>query len=125
MPFICMLFEACNQLSISAAEAHKMTVMTLEDHSSKGWSHHQCHARRSDASVLPLPPHFHLQLPRLLPLLHLPLLRLPSSVSSSSVSSFSSVFELRTTRVFLYMRGLSSLSPIRHISVGALLCLLR
>jgi hypothetical protein len=35
-----MLFGACNQLSTSAAEAHKMTVTTLEDHSSKGWSHH-------------------------------------------------------------------------------------
>src|SRR5271163_4533643 len=55
-----MLFGACNQLSTSAAEAHKMTVMTLEDHSSKGWSHHQCHVRRirrkCPPTAFPFPP---------------------------------------------------------------------
>jgi hypothetical protein len=45
---------------IRSRRAHKMTVMTLEDHSSKSWSHHRCHARRIrrkyPPTAFPFPP---------------------------------------------------------------------
>jgi len=104
-----------------AAEAHKMTVTTLEDHSSKGWSHHQCHARRIRRKY---PPHC-------LPISTSSCLASSdSSVSPSPVFSFSSfsfVFELLDNQGLLIHAGslLSFACTIRHISVGALLCLQR
>src|SRR5437764_561159 len=112
MPFICMLFEACNQLSTSVAEAHKMTVMTLEDHSSKGLV----------PSPVPRPQNQTQVSSHCLPISTSSCLASSdSSDSPSSVSSFSSVFELG---LLVYAGSLLSFAcTIRHISVGALLCL--
>ena len=106
---------------IRSRRAHKMTVMTLEDHSSKSWSHHRCHARRIRRKY---PPHC-------LPISTSSCLASSdSSVFPSSVFSFSSfsfVFELLDNPGLLIHAGslLSFTYTIRHISVGALLCLQR
>src|SRR5271170_3683020 len=78
MPFVCMLFKACNQLSTSAAEAHKMAVMTLEDHSSKSRSHlmrpmipRHASATPAESDTIVLLHLYLLQLPQLLQLLQL------------------------------------------------------
>jgi hypothetical protein len=73
MPFVCMLFKVYNQLSTSAAEAHKMAVMTLEDHSSKNRSHlmrpmipRHASATPAESDIIVLLHLYLLQLPRLL-----------------------------------------------------------
>src|ERR1700733_5982329 len=100
MPFICMLFKACNQPSTSAVEAHNMTVMTLEDHSSKSWSHHQCHTSTIRRKCPPPP-----AAPPSLPSPYL--LCLSCGQPGSSYTCEASPY------------------TIRHINIGALLCLQR
>src|SRR5271170_3820016 len=118
MPFVCMLFKACNQLSTSAAEAHKMAMMTLEDHSSKSRSHLMRPMIPRHASATPAESdtivllHLYLlplQLPRLLQLLQL-----------------LCVFAVDNLGLLVHAGCLLSFAcTIRHISIGALLCLRR
>src|SRR5271154_1491927 len=115
MPFVCMLFKACNQLSTSAAEAHKMAVMTLEDHSSKSRSHLMRPMIPRHASATPAESdtivllHLYLlplQLPRLLQLL--------------------CVFAVDNLGLLVHAGcPLSFACTIRHIRIGGLLCLQR
>ena len=114
MPFVCMLFEACNQLSTSAAEAHKMAVMTLEDHSSKSRfhlmrpmipRHASATSAESDTIVLLRLYLLPLQLPRLLQILQL-----------------LCVFAVDNLGLLVYMRGVPSLSPVPFAIFASELC---